>query len=261
MHNSAPILPATFSMRGLRGAVVPAVIVLAWLLFVDGGFIQSPLLVPLRDIAAGLLWDANGQQIWPALGISLLRVIAGFALGGIAGAAAGVALGLSRPAYRTVAPTVHAVRQITLFAWIPLLTAWFGNGELAKIAFISIGVFFPIFVNTEQGLRSIPVAYREIAQVTRLPLHKRLTKLILPGALPSILIGVEIALLTAWIGTVGAEYAIGSGRGVGAYLAAAREQFRMDLVLVGVLVLALVGYALSLLSGLAFRKLIKWQVR
>lgn len=261
MHNAASISQASISARKLRGALIPAALVLIWLAVVDGGAVRNPLLVPLRDIAAGLLWDADGQQIWPALGISLLRVLMGFTIGGLAGVAVGVALGLSRPAHQSVAPTIHSVRQITLFAWIPLLTAWFGNGELAKIAFISIGVFFPIFVNTEQGLRSIPIAYREIAEVTRLPLHKRLIKLILPGALPSILIGVEVALLTAWIGTVGAEYAIGSGRGVGSYLAAAREQFRMDLVLVGVLVLALVGYALSLLSGFAFRKLIKWQVR
>lgn len=261
MRSAVSTLPASVPARKRRGAVVPGAIVLVWLVVVDSGAVRSPLLVPLRDIVGGLLWDANGQQIWWALGVSLLRVSAGFAIGGLVGVAAGVALGLSRPAHQTVASTIHAVRQITLFAWIPLLTAWFGNGEAAKIAFISIGVFFPIFVNTEQGLRSIPVAYREIAQVTRLPLNKRLFKLILPGALPSILIGVEIALLTAWIGTVGAEYAIGSGRGVGAYLAAAREQFRMDLVLVGVLVLALVGYALSLLSGFAFHKLVKWQVR
>jgi len=250
--------PAAFRLQGL---VVPGAIVLVWLAAVDSGLVRGPLLVPLHDILTGWLLDESGREIWPALGVSLLRLAVGFAIGGALGVAAGIALGLSRPAQQAVAPTVHAVRQITLFAWIPLLTAWFGNGEAAKIAFIAIGVFFPMFVNTEQGLRTIPAIYREVAFVSRLPLWKRLTKLILPGALPAILIGVEVALLTAWIGTVGAEYAIGTGRGVGSYLAAAREQFRMDLVLVGVLVLAIVGYALSRISGLAFRRLIKWRAR
>jgi sulfonate transport system permease protein len=245
----------------LRGAVVPVLILAGWLATVDTGLFQSPLLVPLHTIAGDLLWDENGRAIWPALASSLTRLALGFAIGALAGIVLGVALGLSRPAQRAVAPTVHTLRQVTLFAWIPLLTAWFGNGEAAKIVFIAIGVFFPVFVNTEQGLRTIPLVYREVASVSRLGFWTRVTRLLLPGTLPSILIGIEVALLTAWIGTVGAEYAIGTGSGVGSYLATAREQFRMDLVLVGVLVLAAVGYALSVFSHLAFRKTIKWRGR
>jgi sulfonate transport system permease protein len=150
---------------------------------------------------------------------------------------------------------------VTLFAWIPLLTAWFGNGEGSKIVFIAISAFFPTFLNTEAGLRAIPAQYREVADVVLLTTRTRITRLLLPSALPSILIGIEVALLTSWIGTVGAEYAIGSGRGIGAFLAAARELFRMDLVLIGVLLLALVGYGLSLVSQHLFNTLIKWKVR
>lgn len=75
------------------------------------------------------------------------------------------------------------------------------------------------------------------------------------------LTGVELALLTAWIGTVGSEYAIGTGRGIGAYLATARDVFRMDLVLIGVLVMALVGYGLSRVAQLLFLRLIPWRTR
>lgn len=141
------------------------------------------------------------------------------------------------------------------------MTSWFGNGEPAKVVFISLSAFFPAFLNTEQGVRGISPALREVAHALRLSSAKRIVKLVLPAAFPAILVGVQIALLTAWIGTVGSEYAIGIGRGIGAFLVAARESFRMDLVLVGVLALALIGYGFSRASRHLYTRLITWQIR
>ncbi|MDH7795470.1 MULTISPECIES: ABC transporter permease [unclassified Beijerinckia] len=245
----------------LRGLVVPVLFLGAWLALVDTGLVEHPLLVPLTKVLSAPFVDPDGQQIWVALGISLLRGTIGFVLGASLGVTLGILLGLSRTATTTVSPTIHTLRQITLFAWIPLLTAWFGTGEGSKLVFIALSAFFPTFLNTELGLRTVPLSYREVAIVTRMPVRRRIIRLMLPGALPSILIGLEIALLTAWIGTIGAEYAVGSGRGIGAYLAAARELFRMDLVLIGVLVLAIVGYGLSLASRQLFRFCVKWKTR
>jgi len=252
---------ARISSRAWRGAAVPAALDLGWLAFVDSGVIRTPLLVPLRTILGAPFLDPDGRQIWLALAASLGRVVAGMAIGSTAGVALGIALGLSRPLQRSVAPTLHTLRQIALFAWIPLLTAWFGTGETAKVAFISLSAFFPAFLNTEQGVRAIPRAYWETAAVLKLRPWRRVTKMVLPAALPSILIGLEIALLTAWIGTVGSEYAIGVGRGVGAFLVAARELFRMDLVLVGVVALALVGYAFNRASRRIFSRIVTWRDR
>ena len=89
----------------------------------------------------------------------------------------------------------------------------------------------------------------------------RLRRLVWPAALPSVLIGIEVGLLTAWIGTVGSEYAIGTGRGIGAFLAAARDVFRMDLVLIGVFVLAVVGYGINRLVQAASHRLLSWKTR
>jgi sulfonate transport system permease protein len=80
-------------------------------------------------------------------------------------------------------------------------------------------------------------------------------RLYLPAALPSIQIGIQIAALSAWIGTIGAEYAIGNGRGLGSYIASARDQFRMDIVLVGVFVLAAGGVMLNRISTSVFARL------
>lgn len=252
---------AATRLRIPPGAWLPLAIGAAWVLLIDTGVWTHPLMVPLHEVLAAPFSDEQGRQIWPAFAASLARVVLGFLIGAALGMALGVAIGLSRPAQRAVAPTVHGLRQVALFAWIPLLTAWFGNGEVAKIVFISISTFFPVFLNTEQGVRAIPPAYREVAAVARLGRWLRLRRLVLPAILPSVLTGVELALLTAWIGTVGSEYAIGTGRGIGAYLATARDVFRMDLVLIGVLVMALVGYGLSRFAQHLFLRLIPWRPR
>ena len=228
-----------------RGLTTPLLLALCYLVVVDGGLLVHPLLVPLHRILVVPFVDPDGRELFAAIGISLARVAVGVMIGGTLGITSALALALSRSARAAVAPSIHTLRQIALFAWIPLLTAWFGNGEAAKITFVSLSAFFPTYLNTEQGLRDIPHAYREVAEVLQLPLRRRLFRLMLPAALPSILIGVEIALISSWIGTVGAEYAIGTGGGLGSFLAAAREQFRMDIVLVGVLALAVIGYAVN----------------
>jgi sulfonate transport system permease protein len=228
-----------------RGLAIPLLLALGYFVAVDGGLLTHPLLVPLHRILLVPFVDPDGRELLPAIAISLGRVIAGVVIGGAIGIASSLGLGLWRTAHTAVAPSIHTLRQIALFAWIPLLTSWCGNGETAKIVFVSLSAFFPTFLNTEQGLRDIPQSYREVARVLRLPPRHRLLRLMVPAALPSILIGVEIALISGWIGTVGAEYAIGSGRGLGSFLSAAREQFRMDIVLDGVIGLAVVGYGVN----------------
>lgn len=257
MAESLPF--AVASKRIPPGAWLPLAIGALWLLLVDAGVLTHPLLVPLHEVLAAPFFDEQGRQIWVALLISLARVAGGFLIGATFGIAVGVAVGLSRPAQLAVAPSLHGLRQVALFAWIPLLTAWFGNGDAAKIVFIAIATFFPVFLNTEQGVRAIPPAYREVAAIVRLGAWLRLRRLVLPAILPSVLTGIELALLTAWIGTVGSEYAIGSGRGIGAFLATARDVFRMDLVLIGVLVMAVVGHGLGRISHLLFLRLIPWR--
>lgn len=242
-----------------RGLALPAALLFAWAITARLGLVKSGLLVPLDRVIALPFVDEAGAEIWLALGASVLRMIAGFAIGAAAGLTLGLAMGLSPTTGRAVGPTFHALRQITLFAWIPLLTAWFGNGDACKIVYVALSAFFPLALNTEQGLRQIPAHYLEVARVLQLSRRRRIVHLLLPGALPSIFVGAQIALITAWIGTVGAEYAMGVGRGIGTFMSAGREQFRMDVVLLGVIVLTLVGYAANLACGAVFRRLLHWQ--
>jgi sulfonate transport system permease protein len=243
-----------------RALALPAAFVGVWILLSRTGWIDPRLLVPPGRILLVPFVDPDGRTLWPALVASLCRMMGGFTTGAGLGMAVGFAMGISLIGRRAIGPSFNVLRQITLFAWIPLLTAWFGNGESAKLVFIAMSAFFPMALNTFQGLRDVPAPYLDLAKALRLSRRSRMTQLLLPAALPAISTGVELALIGAWIGTVSAEYAMGFGRGIGIYLAEGREQFRMDIVIVGALMLALVGYAINLAFRLALRRLAPWSI-
>ncbi|WP_018859648.1 ABC transporter permease [Rhizobium sp. 42MFCr.1] len=241
-----------------RGAVVPMTAAAIWWLASSTGLLSGPMAVsPLQVIQTPFL-DASGRELWAALLASMMRVFAGGLLGSVAGLILGYVAGMYRAAGLGLSPTIHTVRQVALFAWIPLLTAWFGNGEGTKLVFTALSTFFPLFLATEQGIRQVPKPLVEVAQTLALRPTTRILRLYLPAALPNIYVGLQIAALSAWIGTIGAEYAIGNGRGLGSYIASARDQFRMDIVIVGVFALAAGGVLLAAAIRLASLKLSPW---
>jgi sulfonate transport system permease protein len=263
MSDGAPPLRsarATFDAGALgRGLVIPGLIIAGWTVVTHGDLISSNLLVPIERIVALPFSDEAGRHLWAALFASIVRLVLGFAIGATAGIALGALMGASRLADRAVGPSFHALRQIALFAWIPLLTAWFGNGDVPKIVYVAMSAFFPAALNSYIGLRTISVQYFEVADVLRLSQLTRIKRLLLHGALPSIFVGLQIALITAWLGTVSSEYAMGNGRGLGGFLLEGRGQFRMDVVVLGVVVLALVGYLINVGCNKIFRRLLGWQ--
>ncbi len=247
------------SIASRRGMAIPCVLILGWIVVGSTGLVDRHFLVPFQRVVTVPFLDPDGRTVWLGLAASLARMVAGFAIGAGAGALLGFAMGLSRFGNRLIGPSFTAVRQVTVFAWIPLLTAWFGNGEEAKLVFVALAALFPMALNTQQGLRDVPVAYRELASVLRLSPRRRFTRVLLPSALPSIVVGIEIALISAWIGTVGAEYAMGFGRGVGIFLVQGREQFRMDIVIVGVIALAVVGYLINATFRSLLARWVPWR--
>ncbi|MBA8820144.1 taurine ABC transporter permease [Ochrobactrum sp. P6BS-III] len=233
------------ALRIPRGAVVPLVAVAVWWGGVSAGLITGPMAIHPLQVLEAPFFDPSGRELWAGLLASIVRVMIGGTIGCIAGLALGYVVGSYRWAGLAFAPSIHAVRQVALFAWIPLLTAWFGNGEGTKLVFTALSTFFPLFLATEQGVRQVPSSLIEVADTLNLRRWTRIRRLCLPSALPNIYVGLQIAALSAWIGTVGAEYAIGNGRGLGSYIASARDQFRMDIVIVGVFTLAAGGVLLA----------------
>ncbi|MOA01313.1 putative aliphatic sulfonates transport permease protein SsuC [compost metagenome] len=137
---------------------------------------------------------------------------------------------------------------MAIFAWVPLLTAWFGLGEAAKLAFVALAAFFPLFIATQRGVAGLSPLLGEAARALRLNLRQRLWRLVLPGAAPAIFAGLRLSLIYAWLGTIGAEYFMPSGAGIGTLLIGAQQLFRMDLVMAGMLVIGLTGALLNTLG-------------
>jgi sulfonate transport system permease protein len=243
----------------LRGWILPLLLLLLWWLAARLHWSGSPLLVPLDKVWDTALEQVRSGELFDALAASLRRDLIGLAIGVAAGLAFGMALGLSRLFERMIGPTFHTLKQISLFAWIPLLSVWFGLGDAAKVAFLSLAAFFPVVLNTFEGVRSVPGELIEAARVLKFNRRQWLFKLVLPAASPSILAGLHLALIYAWLATLGAEYLLVSDKGIGNTMIDGRELFLMDLVIFGVLVVGFVGFALNWLAARAERRLLAWR--
>ncbi|WP_455732554.1 ABC transporter permease, partial [Burkholderia stabilis] len=168
----------------------------------------------------------------------------------------GTALGLSRVTARMVGPSFDTFKQISLFAWIPLISVWFGLGDVAKVVFLSLAALLPVAAHTCDGIHAVPRAYVDVARVLRYSRLQLVRYVILPAALPSIFTGLYLGLIYSWLATLGAEYLLVSGSGIGNTLIDGSEQFRMDLVLFGIIVVGVTGWALNAIARAIERKVL-----
>jgi sulfonate transport system permease protein len=237
------------------GATLPALILLGWWLATHFGWLDvrlwsSPGLV-LESGWAGL---RDGSLI-AALKASLTRDLIGFAIGAGAGLVLGAVLALLPLADVLLEPTLSAIRQVALFAWVPFLSLWLGAGEEGRIAFIALAAFFPVLLNTHLGARQVEARYLEVARILCLKPHRVLLKIVLPSARPSLVTGLRLGLIYAWLATIGAEYLFATTTGIGSLMMDARELFRMDQVILGMAVVGAIGFALHLGLSAGFVRL------
>jgi sulfonate transport system permease protein len=244
----------------LRGWVVPLALILLWDLLTRFKLVNTLLLATPASVLKVLAQQLKEGELFPALAASLQRDLIGFGIGSVGGLVIGSAMGLSRLADKLVGSTFHAAKQVAIFAWIPLISVWF-TGEPAKIVFIALSAFYPVVLNTFEGIRSVGREHVEVARVFRFSHAQVFRKVVLPGALPSIFSGLHLALVYSWLGTLGAEYLLAPGLGIGNLMIDGREQFKMDKVLLGVIIAGAVGYGLNALSTRLETRLTRWRVR
>jgi sulfonate transport system permease protein len=243
----------------IRGAVLPILLLAAWELTSHSGTVDPRILPPLELVAQTAFDQVVHEGLLRNLAASLLRDIAGFTLGSLLGIAVGTTLGLSRIADRLFMPSFNGLRQIAILAWIPLISIWFGVGEAAKIVFIMAAAFIPVVLNTHEGMRSASTQLIEVARTLTFTRWQLVTRLYLPSALPSIATGVHLALIYAWVASIGSEYFMTIGPGIGGLIIAGRERFQMDLVMLGILILGLVGFLINRGASAIEKRLLRWQ--
>jgi sulfonate transport system permease protein len=244
-----------------RGFVVPIALLAIWFVLTQYRLVNTFLLVrPARVVQSALEQYREGQLVGPLLA-SIRRDLLGFAIGSLFGLMVGAAMGMSRLADRALGPSFHAAKQVAIFAWIPLLSVWCGSGELAKIVFISLAAFYPVVLNTYEGVHSVSPNLIEVARVYRFSSWQVIRKVLLPGALPSIFAGLHLALIYAWLGTLGAEYLLQPAPGIGNLMIDGREALAMDKVLLGVIIAGLVGAGFNTLATRVENRALRWRVR
>lgn len=241
------------------GITLPILLLVAWEVSSRTGLVDARFLPSLEDVFATGKRELIDNDLIGELGFSLMRNIAGFLIGCVLGVAFASLLALSRIADRLVMPTFNGLKQISLLAWIPLISVWFGFGEQAKIVFVALAAFIPIVLNTYDGMREAPADLLEVARALKFNARQKALRIYIPSAMPSIATGVHLGLIYAWLATVGAEYFLAVGPGVGGLVIAGRERFDMALVMVGVLVLGLVGFTLNRLAYALEAYLLRWR--
>ena len=243
-----------------RGLLLPALLLAAWQLVTGAGWVDTRIIVPPSAVvAAGWDWVSSGQAL-ASIGASLFRDASGFVLGATAGIAIGLLLGASRFAETLFGPSFHTLKHISIFAWIPLLSAFFGRDDLAKIVFIAFAVLYPVALATIEGVRAIAPSQREVARVYGFTPRQALFRLILPAASPQIIAGLHLGLICAWLATMGAEFLLAStGEGLGMTVIRGRAAFRVDLIIFGMLIIGSFGMLLNTIANRTEKRLLHWR--
>jgi sulfonate transport system permease protein len=236
---------------------LPLLLVVVWQVTAQIGWLSSRIL-PEPWAVAKAFWDLTlSGELWTHLRVSLWRAAAGFGLGASLGLLLGLLNGSSRRAATLLDTTLQMIRNIPALALIPLVILWFGIDEAAKLFLLSIGVFFPVYLNTFHGIRSVDTGLIEMARSYGLSGWALYRDVILPGALPSILVGVRFALGLVWVLLIVAE-TISAQAGIGYMTMNAREFLQTDVVLVGVLLYALLGKAADWSARGLERRFLRW---
>lgn len=255
-----PARPLRLPALRWRGAVLPLALLALWWLATGAGWVNTRLIVPPAAVLRTGVQALQDPLFYQGVLFSLGRDLAGFTAGGMAGLALGVLMGVARWADHALGPTFHTLRQISLFAWLPLLSTWLGYGELSKLVFISLSALYPVALGTFEGVRSVSRAHAEVARVYRFTRLQVLTRLILPAAAPQIATGLTLGLVYAWVATIGSEFLLANwGHGLGNVIIKARAAFNVELIVFGMLAIGLVGALLNRLAARLEARALPWR--
>jgi len=244
--------------RGLLPWIAPLGTVLLWQVVSQLGWLPGTLLpAPLAILRAGIE-GLRHQQLLLHLAVSGGRALAGTVIGASIGLTLGLITGLSRPLQLVLDGPLQMMRAVPALALVPLVILWFGLGETAKIFIVVITVVFPVYLNTFHGVRSVDPQLIEMARVYDLRGVALYRHVILPGAMPSVLVGLRFALGMSWLVIIVAE-TLGASSGLGYLAATAREFMQMDTLLLTIVLWALLGKAADLLARRLERWLLPWQ--
>jgi sulfonate transport system permease protein len=236
---------------------VPILLLAVWEVLSRTGVI-APNVLPAPSSVGVTAWHLTETGELPRhLWESLKRAAIGLALGGSVGLVLGVLTGFSRLFEALIDRNIQIIRAIPFLAILPLVMVWFGVGESGRYFLVALGTLFPIYLNTVLGIRQVDPKLLEMGRVVGLPRLQLVRTIVLPGALPSILLGVRLALTNAWLALVIAE-TVGAPAGIGFMATNAREFLQTDVIVLVIVLYALIGLTSDLIARALERRLLAW---
>jgi len=246
--------------RALAPWLAPLALLAAWEGLSRAGVISAELLPSPSDVVNAAIEATVNGSLLRHLGVSTLRAVAGLVVGAAIGLVLGLATGLSRPLQLLFDGPLQMLRAVPALALVPLVILWFGLGEGAKLFMVAVTVVFPVYLNTFHGVRSVDPQLIEMARVYGVGGFALYREVILPGALPSILVGLRFALGMSWLVLIVAE-TLGASEGLGYVAMNAREFMQMDVLVLTIVLWALLGKLADVLARKLERVLLPWQPR
>ncbi len=245
--------------------ILPLALILVWeglslIRVIPSHLLPSPIniLLGLRDLM--VIGMPPGYLLPYHVLHSLYRVALGFAFAALLGIPLGLLMGGSPRLRRIVNPVIEVIRPIPPLAWIPIAILWFGIGMKSAAFIIFLGAFFPILLNTVSGVVSINPIYFEVVRTLNAKPKDIFFKVLLPGATPSIFVGMRIGVGIGWMTLVAAEFTgVKSGYGLGYMIMTARDIQRPDEILAGMLIIGLIGVLINGVLRAYESRVVRWQ--
>lgn len=238
--------------------LIPLLVIICWQIAVTQQWIETRLIPsPYAILKDGItLWQTGDLQ--RNIAISLYRATSGLLLGGLLGFFFAIATSLSKVWNLLFDSTIQMIRNIPHLALIPLIIVWLGIGESAKIVLVAIGVFFPIYINTYHGVRSVDPKLIEMGHSYDLTQIRLFSKIIFPGALPTILQGVRYALGVMWTTLIVSE-TISASSGIGYMETNAQQFLDMQTIFLAIIIYALLGKLSDSIAQLLEAIFLEWR--
>lgn len=239
-------------------AILPILILALWIIATNLELFSAAILPSISTVFDSLKSQLNSGQLVKDIGISLVRVVEGYLIAATLGITLGVLMGISEKINKFFFLTFTSIRQIPMLAWIPLIVLWFGIGESSKIIVIVIAAYFPILLNTMNGIKRADKNLIEVGNMYNLSKWRLFTRIYFPSALPSIFVGLKLGLGISWMAVVGAEI-IASSSGIGYRMNDARSLMQPEVVFVGMFAIALIGIIMDQILTRISKKITPWE--
>lgn len=260
MSSEASARPRRFARwwKLIRRFLVPLAIVILWQLFCSAGLV-SPRMVPSPyEIFRTAMELVQTRELTTSLVVSLTRVVVGLTIGISLGVALALIAGLSRAGEDAIDATIQMLRTLPFLGLVPLFILWFGIGETPKVALVVVGCVFPIYLALFSGIRGVDKKLIEAGQTLGLSRWEAIIHIILPGAVPSALVGLRYGLGIALLSLVVSEQ-VNADSGIGYLMTSARDVFRTDIIFLCLLVYALLGLLADQIVRVLERGLMYWR--